>query len=184
MSCICVVLEKQMVLRTKRFMRVCKVTCVRSIFWVCRLPGLWTSASRCRVYAPQYSVEKRVRPKGSNSAWSWRKTSSLRRPKTDAKTTPVVGCWVGARRVTLRHVSSRPPFSTGRAALTASGAAPGVILHAYHGASVSISVAFTEVHPCLIPFHQHTLAVLRGNSLRIRWVLCSPLTFVLRTSSG
>src|SRR3954447_17209496 len=27
--------------------------------------------------------------------------------------------WVGARRVTLRHVSSRPPFSTGRAPLKA-----------------------------------------------------------------
>ena len=32
--------------------------------------------------------------------------------------------WVGARRGPLRHVSSRPPFSTGRAAFTASGAAP------------------------------------------------------------
>src|SRR6266851_6368926 len=89
-------------------------------------------------------------------------------------------CWVRKRRSTLRPVSSSSPFSTGRAALTASGAAPEVILHAYHGASVSISVAFTEVHPCLIPFHQHTLVVLRGNSLRIRWVLCSPRTFVLR----
>jgi hypothetical protein len=33
-SQICVVLEKQMVLRTKRLMRVRKVRCVRSIFWV------------------------------------------------------------------------------------------------------------------------------------------------------
>ena len=32
--------------------------------------------------------------------------------------------WVGARRVTCWHVSSRPPFSTGRAAFTASGATP------------------------------------------------------------
>jgi hypothetical protein len=32
--------------------------------------------------------------------------------------------WVGARRVTLRHVSSRPPFSTGHAPFKASGAAP------------------------------------------------------------
>ena len=29
----------------------------------------------------------------------------------------------------------------------------------YHGASVSISVASTEVHPCLIPFRQHALEV-------------------------
>jgi len=53
MSCICVVFEKQSVLRTKRFMRVRKVRCVRSIFWVLRLPGLCTSGSRCRVWAPQ-----------------------------------------------------------------------------------------------------------------------------------
>ena len=92
--------------------------------------------------------------------------------------------WVGARRVTLRHVSSRPPFSTGRAAFTASGAAPEVLLHVEHGASVSISAASTDIHPCLIPFHQPTLVVQRGHSLRVRWVLCSPLTFVLRTSPG
>src|SRR5215510_3267016 len=92
--------------------------------------------------------------------------------------------WVGARRVTLRHVSSRPPLSTGRAAFTASGAAPEVLLHAYHRASVSISVASTDVHPCLIPFRQPTLTVWRGHSLRVRWVLCSPLTFVLHTPPG
>ena len=67
---------------------------------------------------------------------------------------------------------------------TASGAAPEVLLQASPGASVSISVTFTEVHPCLIPFRQHALAVLRGNSLRVRWVLCSPRTSVLRTSPG
>jgi hypothetical protein len=92
--------------------------------------------------------------------------------------------WVGARRVTLRHVSSRPPLSTGRAAFTASGAAPEVLLHVEHGASVSISVASTDVHPCLLPFRQPTLALWRGHSLRVRWVLCSPLTFVLRTAPG
>jgi hypothetical protein len=66
----------------------------------------------------------------------------------------------------------------------ASGAAPEVLLHVEHGASVSISAAFTDVHLCLIPFHQHTLALQRGHSLRVRWVFCSPLTFVLRTSPG
>ena len=39
MSCIWVVFEKQMVLRAKRFMRVRKVRCLRSIFCVLRLPG-------------------------------------------------------------------------------------------------------------------------------------------------
>src|SRR5215831_13983891 len=69
-------------------------------------------------------------------------------------------------------------------AFTASGAAPEVLLHVYHRASVSISVASTDVHPCLIPFRQPTLTVRRGNSLRVRWVLCSPRTFVLRTPPG
>src|SRR6266581_8294585 len=69
-------------------------------------------------------------------------------------------------------------------AFTASSAAPEVLLHAYHRASVSISVASTDVHPCLIPFRQPTLTVRRGNSLRVRWVLCSPRTFVLRTPPG
>jgi len=49
---------------------------------------------------------------------------------------------------------------TGRAALTAPGAAPEVLLRAYRGASVSISVAFTDVHPCFIPLRQPTLAEL------------------------
>src|SRR5262252_3954786 len=123
-------------------------------------------------------------PNGSSSSLSRKNTWSWRRPTTYASTLPVWGCWVGARRVTLQHVSSRPPFSTGRAAFTASGAAPEVPLHVYHGASVSISAASTDIHPCLIPFHQPTLVLRRGNSLRVRWVLCSPLTFVLRTSPG
>ena len=67
---------------------------------------------------------------------------------------------------------------------TASGAAPEVLLHVEHGASVSIAMAFIDVHLCLIPFHQPTLALWRRNSLRVRWVLCSPLPFVLRTSPG
>src|SRR4029450_5718133 len=49
MSCICVVFEKQIVLRTKRLMRVRKVRCLRSIFWVFRLPGQ-LSLSRFMVY--------------------------------------------------------------------------------------------------------------------------------------
>ena len=53
MSCICVVFEKQSVLRTKRLIRVRNVRCLRAIFWVFRLPGLCTSSSKCRVYAPQ-----------------------------------------------------------------------------------------------------------------------------------
>src|SRR5215471_11142579 len=52
--------------------------------------------------------------------------------------------WVRTRRSTLRPVSSSSPFSTGRAALTASSAAPEVLLHTSHGASVSIAVAFTD----------------------------------------
>jgi len=69
-------------------------------------------------------------------------------------------------------------------AFTASGAAPEVCLHASHRASVSISVASIDVHPCLIPLRQPTLTRRRGHSLRVRWVLCSPRTFVLRTSPG
>ena len=52
-SCIGVDLEKQIVLRTNRLMRARNVRCLRSIFWVFRFPGLCTSGSRCRVYAPQ-----------------------------------------------------------------------------------------------------------------------------------
>src|SRR6266850_1101474 len=58
-SCICMVFEKQMVLRTKRLIRVRKVRCLRSIFWVFRLPGLCMSASRCRVYAPLGRIRAR-----------------------------------------------------------------------------------------------------------------------------
>ena len=47
------VFEKQIVLRTNRLIRVRNVRCLRSIFWVFRFPGLCTSGSRCRVYAPQ-----------------------------------------------------------------------------------------------------------------------------------
>jgi hypothetical protein len=58
MSCICVDLEKQIVLRTNRLMRARNVGCLRSIFWVFRFPGLCTSGARCRVYAPQLGSDK------------------------------------------------------------------------------------------------------------------------------
>ena len=38
---------------------------------------------------PQPSVENFVIPNGANSCWSFRKTSSFRRPNTYAKTVPV-----------------------------------------------------------------------------------------------
>ena len=53
-----------------------------------------------------------------------------------------------------------------------------------HEASVSISAASTGLHPCLIPFRRHTREKTLVDSLRVRWVLCSPTTFVLRTSKG
>ena len=127
---------------------------------------------------------------------------SLRRCRTTASTSSAVPRFItmllsprpfGARSVVRLGVMNpelRPPLvaipSVRDTAHTfaAHGAAPEVLLHAYHRASVSISVASTDVHPCLIPFHQHTRALRRGNSLRVRWVLCSPLTFVLRTPPG
>ncbi len=67
--------------------------------------------------------------------------------------------WVGTRRVTLLHVSSSPPLSTVRAAFTAHGSAPVVDLHRRSAeASVSISMAATEVPRCFIPLRQHARA--------------------------
>jgi hypothetical protein len=45
-------LGKQMVLRTRRVMRVRNVKCFRSFCWVLPLPGTWVSGARCREYAP------------------------------------------------------------------------------------------------------------------------------------
>ena len=45
--------------------------------------------ARCRVYVPQGSGEKRVRPKGASNAWRGNKPSSCRWPQTYAKTAPV-----------------------------------------------------------------------------------------------
>jgi hypothetical protein len=39
------------------------------------------------------------------------------------------GSWVGARRVAVQHVSSRPPLRTGLTAFTVSGSTPSVHLH-------------------------------------------------------
>src|SRR5262249_38399828 len=47
-SCICSVLEKQIVRRTNRLIRVRKLMCLLSIFCVFSLPTLWFSASRYR----------------------------------------------------------------------------------------------------------------------------------------
>lgn len=47
-SCITTVLEKQIVLRANRLMRVRKVKCLRSIFWVLRLPTVCSAGLRCR----------------------------------------------------------------------------------------------------------------------------------------
>src|SRR5262245_8970525 len=127
---------------------------------------------------------------------------SLRRCRTTAYTSSAVPRFInmllsprpfGSRSVVRLGVMNpelRPPLvaipsvrDTAHA-FTASGAAPEVLLHAYHRASVSISVASTDVHPCLIPLRHPPLTVWRGHSLRVRWVLCSPLTFVLHTPPG
>src|SRR5688572_26759817 len=66
------------------------------------------------------------------------------------------GSWIGTRRVTLPHVSSSPPFRTVRAAFTAYGSAPAVLLPGTHQeASRRLSPASTE----------YTV-----DSLRVRWV--------------
>jgi len=45
-SCIWIDLEKQIVLRVRRLIRVRNVRCFRSIFCVLRLPGVCSSVSR------------------------------------------------------------------------------------------------------------------------------------------
>jgi hypothetical protein len=56
MSCICVVFEKQMVLRTKRLMRVRKVRCLRSIFCVLRARAMHVGVQMPSVCAPMIGV--------------------------------------------------------------------------------------------------------------------------------
>ncbi len=89
MSCLCVDVEQQMVVRTRRVIRVRHGRGVRAIFCVERVRVGCVSASRGRVEAPQRSVEACVRPPGSSSAWRVMQPSALRRPKTDATTFPL-----------------------------------------------------------------------------------------------
>jgi hypothetical protein len=53
-SCITIDLEKQIVFRANRLMRVRKVKCFRSIFWVLRLPTLCSAGFRALVYLKGY----------------------------------------------------------------------------------------------------------------------------------
>src|SRR5215813_14145255 len=55
-SCIYSVLEKQMVRRTSRLIRVRRLMCLLSIFCVFSLPTRCCSVSICRSYAPHPSV--------------------------------------------------------------------------------------------------------------------------------
>ena len=82
----------------------------------------------------------------------WRRTLGVRRGKERER-----GSWIGTRRVTLPHVSSSPPFRTVRAAFTAYGSTPAVLLlgQNHQEASLRISPAYTE----------YTV-----DSLRVRWV--------------
>jgi hypothetical protein len=84
--------------------------------------------------------------------------------------------WVGARRVALLYVSSRPPLRTGLTAFTVSGSAPLVDLH---GATMKHLCPFRRhpqdfTHVCFhfASIHEITLV----DSLRVRGVLCSPPT--------
>ncbi len=51
-SCISMVLEKQIVRRASRLIRVRKVRCLRSIRWVLALPTVWTAVKVPGVSAP------------------------------------------------------------------------------------------------------------------------------------
>ena len=56
--------------------------------------------------------------------------------------------WVGARRVTLRHVSSRPPLRTVLKAFTLHGSAPSV--HSPRKASRSVPSHFLSIHRTIL----------------------------------
>jgi hypothetical protein len=47
-SCICVDFEKQIVLRTRRLIRVRSVRCLRSSCWVWCFPTSWRAGAKCR----------------------------------------------------------------------------------------------------------------------------------------
>ena len=64
MSCIWIDFEKQIVLRTKRLIRVRNVRCVRSIFWVFRLPGLCIDGVEMAFVRPPMIRIKTCEPKG------------------------------------------------------------------------------------------------------------------------
>jgi hypothetical protein len=70
------------------------------------------------------------------------------------------GSWVGARRVALLYVSSRPPLRTGLATFMASGSAPVMLLH---------GVTMKRRFPCR-QFHRCP----PGYSLRVHWVPLFP----------
>ena len=123
-------------------------------------------------------------PNGSSRAVRLRNTSSLRRPTHGRQPLPTA-LRLGRRKA--RYPVARflsPPvehrtcgFDRIRRSLR--GHSPGL--------SRSICFHFRGFHrrsSMFDPIHQPTLAVLRGHSLRVRWVLCSPRTFVLRTSPG
>src|SRR5262245_33704680 len=93
--------------------------------------------------------------------------------------------WVRTRRSTLRPVSSSSPFRTVRAALTAHGAAPLVTLH---GTPMKHRFLFRwhsqDVASVLDPISPTGPREHLRHSLRVRWILCSPSSFVLRTPKG
>ena len=89
MSCISSLLEKQIVLRANRLIRVLNVKCFRSIRWVLRFPTSCCSGGMCLSYAPHPSVQYLWIPNGSSNLFNSRNTSSLRRPKTYANTLPL-----------------------------------------------------------------------------------------------
>ena len=84
-ACLVVVVDKPLVRRTRRVIRVRPWMCWRSMVGVCCLPTVCGSGVMCRSYAPQPSVENRVMPNGSSRVGSSRKTASCRRPKTPAR---------------------------------------------------------------------------------------------------
>jgi hypothetical protein len=66
-------------------------------------------------------------------------------------------CWVGTRRVALRHVSSSPPLRTVLEAFTSHGSAP----------LITLGVLILQASCPLSPAPQRRLSVY---SLRVRWV--------------
>jgi hypothetical protein len=80
--------EKQLVCRANRLMRVRKVRCLRSIFCVCGFPTAWVSKLSGRGDTPAGSVDNRERPNGRNTVCHCQQTSSSGVPHPDAQTIP------------------------------------------------------------------------------------------------